>query len=117
MNKQIEAMKKLGMSEKEIEEVLNYDKKVEKNEKTEYDLTKEQQKNVKKMTNTTSMNKKTAKTQKKRAENPEKRMIIEKIFKVLEQNADFTEIKNAEREIAFTIGEKNYSITLTQHRK
>lgn len=111
-----EIMKLLGCSYNEAIEVIEDDEAIDKGEKL-FELTEEQKKVVKNMTKTTAKDKKTTKTTKKRAENTEKRMIIDKIYTVLTEIAENVDKKNVEREISFTIGEKNYSITLIQHRK
>lgn len=59
------------------------------------------------------------KTQKERVkkEHPEKRRIMSELYKVLIGIADCASFTNEERQIAFSIGENDYEITLTQKRK
>ena len=52
-----------------------------------------------------------------RKENPEKRNILTELYKTLVGIADCATITNPERIIAFTIGENDYEVTLTQKRK
>lgn len=52
-----------------------------------------------------------------RKENPEKRNILTELYKTLIGIADCATITNPERIIAFTIGENDYEVTLTQKRK
>lgn len=114
-------MRVLDLTEEEAEEVLAYDKAVDHNEKTEFDLTKEQQKVAKSMTISKEHKTPTVKTPKKREENTTKTGIIAKIAEFLAENAEigaeFVEITNKERQIAFKIGENTYEFTLVQKRK
>jgi len=66
------------------------------------------------------------KTKKREIKPREKKIDEEKveIIQTIAQNLDRTEfettniqIKNIQREITFTVGENNYSVTLTKHRK
>ena len=109
-------MKALDCTREEALQIIADDEAIDKGEKL-FELDAEQKKVAKEMTKTTAKDKKTVKTPRKRAENAEKRMIIDEIFTVLTKIAENVDKKNVEREISFTIGEKNYSITLTQHRK
>ena len=52
-----------------------------------------------------------------RKENPEKRNILSELHKTLIGIADCATVTNPERIIAFTIGENDYEVTLTQKRK
>lgn len=52
-----------------------------------------------------------------RKENPEKRNILTELHKTLVGIADCATVTNPERIIAFTIGENDYEVTLTQKRK
>lgn len=60
-------------------------------------------------------------TGKKRKENPTKSAIISEIATFLAENSENAcenvQITNAERQIAFTIGENSYEFTLVQKRK
>lgn len=109
-------MKSLGCTYEEAMQIIADDEAIEKGEKL-FELSDEQKKVAKEMTKTTAIKTKTTKTPRKRAENAEKRMIIDKIFTILTEIAENVDKKNVEREISFTINDKNYSITLTQHRK
>lgn len=122
-SKQIENMRKLGMSEEEIVEVLADDRKIDKGEKL-FELTEEQKKVVKKMTNAdhkkpTIYNLDTSKRQRK--ENPTKAGIIAKIYEFLAENSGFSfenlEIINKERQISMVFEGNTYELTLAQKRK
>lgn len=110
-------MEKLGCTEEEAKELVKDDKRVDKGEKLN-ELTAEQKKNAKKYTQigqkTVKSDKKTPKTRKQDAEKAE---IIGKIADFLEKSVENLEIPNKEREISFKIGENEYSLTLTKHRK
>lgn len=109
-------MKSLNISEAEADELLEFDKRIDRGERTEYDLDPEKEKEAKKLANVKTH--KTAKTRSKpkRAENLTKREIIAKIEGAL-QCYDNVEVENVERIIAFSVGSDNFTITLTQKRK
>ena len=125
-NAQVLALRKLGLSEEEIAEVLADDKAIDKGAKL-FELTDEQKKVVKKMTNSDTKTKKTAPTvykfeqKKTRKENATKGSIIAEIAQFLSENVqlscELVEITNKERQIAFRIGENDYELTLVQKRK
>lgn len=124
---QLEAMKKLGLSDKEIEELIAADAAIEKGEKMPFDLTAEQAKEAKKYIKTGT--KKTPPVynldnengKRSRKENPTKAAIITELATFLtetsENACENVEITNKERQIAFKIGENSYELTLVQKRK
>ena len=124
VDKRIEACRKLGMSEEEIKAMLDEDKRIDRGEVMDWDLSPEEHKKAMKYAN--SDEKKRQKpaesdnTGKKRKENPTKEGIISKIFTFLCGLSEFSienvEILNKERKILFKIGEDWYSFTLTKHR-
>lgn len=123
---QVIAMRKMGMSDKEIANLLAYDNAVNHGA-DDYKLTPEQEKvsrearktgtrkapTVYKLDNTNG--------KRSRKENATKRKIIEDLFTFLNEKADFevrnSEILNPERMIFFQSGSDNYEITLIQKRK
>lgn len=127
-----ETMRKLDCTLDEALDIWAEDNAIDRGEKTDFDLTPEQQKNVKQYIKAKkppcySMEN-AAKKRAPRKPNDEKRDIIDKIsgsmynFHHNDEGtpAEFVEnikIVNAEREITFTIGENEYSLTLTCHRK
>ena len=126
IERQKDAMRKLGMTEEEIEELMEYDKEIDKGKKNlEHDLTKEQEKQARAVANqkrgadrpTEEKEKKPKKTK----ENPTKELVIAEIARFLTENAEISaenvEILNKTRQIAFKIGENNYEIALTEKRK
>ena len=124
---QLEAMKKLGLSEKEIQELIAADAAIDKGEKMPFDLTEEQAKEAKKYTKAGTKKAPTvykldnADGKRSRKENPTKAGIIAEIAKFLVENSENAcenvEITNKERQIAFKIGENCYELTLVQKRK
>lgn len=125
MDKKVLAMKKMGMTDNEIKELMDYDKKIDKGEKNlEYDLTKEQEKIAKSVVKVArGVEKPTEKAEKpkKTKQNPTKELVIAELARFLQENGEISaenvEIINKTRQIAFKIGENNYEIALTEKRK
>jgi DNA-binding transcriptional MerR regulator len=125
--KQIESMRKLGFTDEEIEDVIKADDAIDHGEKVDFDLDPEKEKEAKKYiksgTRKAPVNYQLDNTGGKRSrkENPTKNAIIAEIAKFLEEiseNAcENVVITNKERQIAFTIGENSYELTLVQKRK
>lgn len=101
----------LKISEQERQELLAYDKAVDKGTATEYELTPEQKKISKERRR--AENRTYTFTQRERKADNEKQEIISKIATLFAENAVIT---NKEREVALTIGNNEYSITLIKHR-
>lgn len=101
----------LKISEQERQELLAYDKAVDKGTATEYELTPEQKKISKERRR--AENRTYTFTQRERKADNEKQEIISKIATLFAENAVIT---NKEREISLTIGDNEYSITLIKHR-
>ena len=124
VDKRIEACRKLGMSEEEIRIMLDEDKRIDRGEVMDWDLSEEEHKKAMKYANSDEKKRKnpaeTDNTGKKRKENPTKEGIISKIFTFLcgldEFSVENVEILNKERKVMFKIGEDWYSFTLTKHR-
>lgn len=137
-NKQLMAMKKLGYSDEEIQQMLADDKAVDRGESMEWDLTPEEHKKAMKYANSTEKKVKSAEkaeksakngataynfdtSTKKKKENPTKANIIALLATILTENGDFSaenvEITNKERQIAFIVGENAFELTLVQKRK
>ena len=132
-------MRKAGYSDEEIQQMLADDKAVDRGEQMEWDLSPEEHKKAMKYANSDEKKrKKPAETEeksakkggtaynfdtstKKRKENPTKAGIIAEIATFLLKNAGFSpenvEITNKERQIAFTIGDNSFELTLVQKRK
>ena len=125
--KQIESMRKLGFTDEEIEDVIKADDAIDHGEKVDFDLDPEKEKEAKKYiksgTRKAPVNYQLDNTGGKRSrkENPTKNAIITEIAKFLEETSENAcenvVIVNKERQIAFTIGENSYELTLVQKRK
>ena len=134
-NKQLMAMKKLGYSDAEIQQMLMDDKAVDRGQIMEWDLPPEEHKKAMKYANSDEKKKKIADsdekkakttynldaTGKKKKENPTKANIVALLATILTENCDFSaenvEITNKERQIAFTVGDNAFELTLVQKRK
>ena len=119
MTQKEKLMKNLGLTAAEAEEVLAYDKAVEKGQKTEYDLTKDQEKEVRKyrQADRTKPFVPDLKPRERKANEP-KRELIEIVKKALE-NAGITDISvtNVERQLDFSMDNVKYRIVLSAPRK
>ena len=125
--KQLESMKRLGMTDAEISDVIASDNAIDKGEKMPFDLTPEQEKEAKKYTKAGTRKAPTVYKmdntdgKRSRKENPTKAGIIAELAKFLTENSEnaceMVEITNKERQIAFKIGENAYELTLVQKRK
>lgn len=115
-------MKVLDIPEAEAIQLVMDDKAVDKGEKL-FELSAEQKKVAKKYAGTGTKKRTVYKfdTAKKKKENPIKQKIIIEIERFLNENseicAEMVQITNAERQIAFKIGENDYELTLVQKRK
>lgn len=117
-------MKNLGISEAEALQVIADDKAIDRGEKL-FELTDEQKKVAKKMSNFDSKTRKkpviVGSKPTKRKENATKSGIITEIATFLGGNSQFSvenlEILNPERQFSFKIGDETYEITLIQKRK
>lgn len=115
-------MKTLDIPEAEAIQLVMDDKAVDKGEKL-FELSAEQKKVAKKYAATGTKKRTVYKfdTTKKKKENPIKQKIIAEIERFLNENSEISaknvQITNAERQIAFKIGENDYELTLVQKRK
>ena len=114
-------MRLLQCSEEEAKQVIADDKAIDRGERMAFDLSPEEEKKAKKMANTgtrKSTKDTGEKVVKKRKENPTKASVIAEISQFLKENGyENVEITNAERQIAFKIGENDFELTLVQKRK
>ena len=118
-------MRILGVDEAGAEEILRADKAIDRGERMDFDLDPKTEKMAKKMANAGTRKKPTVynfdTSKRQRKENPTKAGIIAELAKFLaEQSENACEnvnITNKERQIAFTVGENSYELTLVQKRK
>ena len=117
-------MSGLKCSEEEAREIMAFDKRIDRGERTEYDLSPEEEKAAKKWANTTSEKKAPPNykwTTRERKANPTKGGIIAELADFMTNTSQYAAedvvITNKERMIAFRIGDNDYEITLIQKRK
>lgn len=117
-------MRYLGVGEEEAEDVMKYDSLIDSGKRGEHDLSVEAEKAAIKEAHKGAKGPTVYKfdtSQRKRKENPTKGGVIAELAKFLEQASEFAvvnvEITNKERQIAFSIGEENFELTLVQKRK
>lgn len=111
-------MKNLRCSREEAESILAEDKKIDRGERVDFDLTAEQHKQAMKNANAGTRTTKEGKTARKAPENPTKEGVITALSQFLTENGyNSVEITNKTRQIAFKIGEDAYELTLIAKRK
>ena len=116
-------MSSLGVTQDEAEEIYEFDKAIDRGERTQYDLDPEKEKEAKKMANVKNhrttgvynLNKR------ERKANPTKANIIAEIAQFLTENSENAcenvKVVNKERQISFSIGDNKYELTLVQKRQ
>ena len=113
-------MKRNKCNREEAIDLIKYDIAVESDEETEYDLTAEQQENVKKMMRKTD-HAKIGKVKRERKPNELKEAIIKELAEFLREDAqgqvyESVDITNVSRQIAFVVGDKRFELTLVEKR-
>lgn len=113
--KQIEALKKLGLSENEIAEVLADDKKIDQGEKL-FELSDELKAGAKKARQADRRTPTTTTKREKKVDD-DKQFIISLLAETLNPHSDNgIEIVNNEREFTFSYSGTKYRITLAKPR-
>ena len=120
INKQIEALKKLGLTDKEIAEVLADDKRIDKGEKL-FELSTEAEKASKKARTVakapTVYKLDNSKGKRSKKANSDKQVLITTINEAIKKLVDApTEVTNEEREIIFYYNKTKYKIVLSVPR-
>ena len=114
-------MKALDLTREEAIEMWMDDHDIDQGKAKDFDLDPEKQKIVKEMTKAGGKARAKETKPRERKPNDEKRTIIQDLNDFLGNNCqnyiNSVEIANIEREITFKIGENDYSLTLTCHRK
>lgn len=111
-------MSALNCSRAEALQLMKDDEDINKGKKKDFDLSPEAEKEAKKWKNVGTKEPKKGKTERKRKENPTKAKIIAEINAFLcEKGYEMVKITNAERQIAFKVGENDFELTLVQKRK
>lgn len=120
---QVIAMRKLKMTDEEIEDILNCDKAIDRGEKMDFDLSAEEHKKAMKNANADEHKKPTVYdfSKRERKENKPKQEVINAIYAFLTEECPFlaenVEILNKERQISFDFADEKFEITLIQKRK
>lgn len=113
-------MRILEVSDKEADEILAYDNAVDKNQKTQYDLTTAQIKETRKYRQADRKQTAYNFTKRERKPNATKGGLIQELFDFLQNHSNFEiidcKITNKERQIAFGVGENKFELTLVQKR-
>lgn len=111
-------MRSLKCSKSEAEAILAEDRKIDRGEAVDFDLSPEEHKRAMKNANTGTKSPKGEKTARKPKENPTKEGVIAEIAHFLaEKGYNSVEITNKTRQIGFKIGEDAYELTLIAKRK
>ena len=113
-------IKLLGCTREEAIDIIETDKIIDKGGRTQYDLSKEEEKLAMKISGVSERKAKSAdnKRGKVRAENPAKADLIKFLFESLtEYDCQNLNITNKERQLAFSVGDNDYELTLVQKRK
>ena len=118
--KEVKRLMATGLTEAEARELAAYDAEVDSGKATEYDLTPEQQKVAK---NYTTTHTKTVYnfTKRERKPNETKRWIMRQLKVLFEGmaangNCEAVNLSNIERTLDFSIDNRQFTLTLTEHR-
>ena len=111
-------MKNLRCSREEAEAILAEDKRIDRGEKVDFDLTNEQHKQAMKNANAGTRTAKEGKTARKAPENPTKERIIQLLATFLAENPDFVNVNvlNVSRMIGFSCENSDFELILIQKR-
>ena len=95
-----------------------WDKEIDADRPTPFDLDEEHEQAAKKIVRKPANYSLEGKPKRERKHNEEKRMLIAFVGKALEgAEVENVTVANVEREVTFRVGENEYSLTLTCHRK
>ena len=117
MTEKEKALKNLGLTDEEIADVVESDKRIDKGEKL-FELPEELKKGAKKARNAGNCNGYTKANREKKVDT-DKREIINLIAEIVENITDggTVDINHPEREIEFVKGSRKYKIVLSCPRK
>ena len=120
-NQKEKIMRILEVSEQEADEILAYDKAVDQGKKTQYDLTEEQEKATRKYRQADRKPTTYNFSKRERKPNATKGGLIQELYNFLTTGSGFEiincEITNKERQIAFSVADNDFELTLVQKRK
>jgi hypothetical protein len=125
------AMRRQKYSDAQIEEMLEDDKAVDRNEPLPWDMTPEEHKKAMKYANVDEHKKPTEKKSptvynwsnegKPKKQNITKEALVSALAQFLTENADLgcenVEITNKQGKVSFKVGDNDFTFSLTQHRK
>ena len=128
------AMRRQKYSDAQIEEMLEDDKAVDRNEPLPWDMTPEEHKRAMKYANVDEHKKPAKPTEKKaptvynwsnegkpKKQNITKEALVSALAQFLADNADLdcenVEITNKQGKVSFKVGDNDFTFSLTQHRK
>ena len=114
-------MKRNKCDREEAIDLIKYDIAIESGEDTEYDLTAEQEANVREMTRKVDHAKQDGKVKRERKPNELKEAIVAEIAEFLREDAqgqayEDVEITNKSRMISFSVNNKRFELTLIEKR-
>lgn len=117
-------MNGLNCSKEEAEKIYQTDLEIDRGQSHDFDLPPEKEKWAKKMCNVTTRARKAPTvyqfSQRTRKPNATKGGLVAELAKFLAEASEYEvtnlDITNAERQIAFSIGETNFELTLVQKR-
>lgn len=117
---QIAACRKLGMTDEEIQEMLDDDKAIDRsnlNSKVfDWELDPEEHKKAVKFANSDERKSKGERKKPTRKEDTRKREIIQLLFDCLDENYGAV-IDNPEKYVKFTVDGEEYTVSLIKHRR
>lgn len=120
-NQKEKIMRILEVSEQEADEILAYDKAVDQGKKTQYDLTEEQEKATRKYRQADRKPTTYNFSKRERKPNVTKGGLIQELYNFLTTGSGFEiincEITNKERQIAFSVADNDFELTLVQKRQ
>lgn len=115
MSKQIEALRKLGLSDAEIEQVLADDKRIDRGEKL-FELSDEQKQAEKKARQADRAPTVYKFQKRERKEDSDKAILVNALFSAILPLCDTYEMTNAEREFLFTFHGRKFKVVLSAPR-
>lgn len=112
-------MRILGITEEEAQELIKYDKAVDHNEKTPYDLTPQQEKDIKQYRRAERKPTVYNFSKRERKADAIKGNLIQNLKNALERIDGITNIQvvNAEKLITFSFNDDNFDLDLRKKRK
>lgn len=115
MSKQVEAMRKLGMSEEEIADVLESDKRIDRGEKL-FELDPELEKGAKKARQADRKPTVYNFQKRERKADNDKAELVNALFTAILPMCESYEVQNAEREFTFTYHGRKFKVVLSAPR-